>query len=148
MRRLRSSGFSLLEVIVAVAILGISFSVIMSGMSTSLRTVTRVADSQRRIEQARQKLAELDLIATPGPGQQASGIFDDGTTWRIEVSSFIPPDIRFQNRSVVRISLQLAWEGRAGPQTWDVSTYRVLPPQVGAPPPSLPSLMEQLSALQ
>ncbi len=143
MRRTRTCGFSLLEVMVAVAILGISFSTIMSGMSTSLRTVTRVADSQRRIEQARLKLAELDLIATPRPGQQASGRFDDGTTWRIEVRSFIPPDIRFANRSVVRIALELGWEGRAGPQTWDVSTYRVLPPQVGAPPPSLPSLMER-----
>ena len=138
------SGFSLLEVIVAVAVLAISFSVIMSGMSTSLRTTLETEAAQRRMQYARLKLAEIDLVPALRVGDTASGRSDDGITWRIEILPYIDPDTQFGNLAVVRIALELGWEGRSGVQTWTTYTYRVIPSTTDVPLP----LIEQLNDLR
>src|ERR1700693_4835384 len=88
---MRRRGFSLLEVLVAVTIIGLAFSAVFAGMSGSLRGLGRVESSERRVEQARLKLAELDLIKRLRPRDSASGQFDDGTRWTLESGPFIAP---------------------------------------------------------
>ncbi len=136
-------GFTLLEVMVAVAILAISFSVVMNGMSTSLRTTVETEGAQRRMDFARLKLAQIDLVPTLRIGDTASGRSDDDVAWRIEILPYIAPDTRFGNLAVVRIALELQWDGRSGVRTWTIHSYRVLAPAPEEPRP----LAEQLNAL-
>src|SRR5437016_146314 len=114
---MKRRGFSLLEVLVAVTIIGIGISVVFAGMSGSFRSLGRVEDNERRVELARMKLAELDLTKRLRPLDSAAGVFDDGTRWRLESSPFIAPieeGTRRNAASVIRIDLTLEWQGRQG----------------------------------
>jgi prepilin-type N-terminal cleavage/methylation domain-containing protein len=140
-------GFSLLEVLVAVTIIGIGFSVVFAGMSGSLTGLGRAESTDRRVEQARLKLAELDLIQRLRPSDSASGQFDDGTRWTLESVPFIAPIEEGPRRnaaSVIRINLTLEWMGRNGPQKEVIQSYRYLQ----ADSTTIPSLEEQLNGLQ
>jgi len=144
---MRRRGFSLLEVLVAVTLIGIGFSVVFAAMSGSLRGLARVEALDRRVELARTKLAELDLIKRVRSQDSATGVFPDGTRWTLRSSPFIAPIAegpRANSSSVIRVDLTIEWDGRNGKQTQVIQTYRYQPAD-GA---TVPSLEEQLRDLQ
>jgi prepilin-type N-terminal cleavage/methylation domain-containing protein len=140
-------GFSLLEVLVAVTIIGIGFSVVFSGMSGSVRGLQRIEANDHRVELARFKLAELDLIRRIRPDDSAAGVFDDGTRWTLKSTPFIAAvegGTRPNPASVIRVDLTLEWMGRNGTQQRVIRTYRYQ--QANTEP--IPSLEEQLRDLR
>lgn len=144
---MKSRGFSLLEVVVALTILGIGLSVIFAGMSGSIRSLDRAETAGRRVELARLKLAELDLMKRIPLRDSATGMFEDGTQWTLSTSPFIPPVEEGPKRnpsSVIRIDLTLEWTGRNGPQRQMIQTYRYQT-EDGRP---VPALEEQLRELR
>ena len=144
---MRSRGFSLLEVLVAVTIIGVGFAAVFAALSGSLRGLARVDASDNRLELARLKLAELDLIKLIRPGDAASGKFEDGTSWKLESFPFIAPiesGPRPNRGSVIRIDLTLEWAGRNGIQKKVIQTYRYMPYY----PATIASLEQQLHDLQ
>jgi len=144
---MKERGFSLLEVLVAVTIIGIGFSIVFAGMSGSIRSLQRVEDTDRRVELARFKLAELDLIKKIRPTDTASGVFEDGTRWTLRSSPYIAPvddGPRRNPASVIHIDLTLEWMGRNGMQKRVIQTYRYQTADSSV----VPSLEEQLHNLQ
>src|SRR5689334_9659297 len=77
-----SAGVSLLEVLIAVSLLGISFAAIFSGLSSALRTSDLLDGYGRSVEYATEKLNDLALDPTLGPGEVRSGVSDSGIRWR------------------------------------------------------------------
>jgi len=145
---MKQRGFSLLEVLVAVTIIGIGFSVVFAAMTGSLKGLGRVEVNDRRMELARTKLAELDLIKKIRPQDSASGAFPDGTRWTLQSSLFIPPVLdgpRPNAASIIRVDLTLEWPGRNGLQRQVIETYRY---QLADTTTPIPSLEEQLRNLQ
>jgi general secretion pathway protein I len=138
-----AAGFTLIEVIVAMTILAIGFSAVFAGMSQSAANIRKLEKVQRREMFTRNLLAQLDLVHALKLGDTATGSFDDGTRWRLEVQPFIPPSLQNAN-SVVRVELRMEWEGSAGPQNKTIETYRVVKPL----PPDAPGLEGQLHVLQ
>jgi len=121
--RIARSGFALLELIVALTILGIGFSVLFASMSASARNIDRLDKFQRRQQLVANLLAELDLVQSLRAGDSAFGSLKDGTRWRIDVQPFART---LQNPSgLVRILLRLEWDGSSGTQTKTIETYRV-----------------------
>jgi prepilin-type N-terminal cleavage/methylation domain-containing protein len=144
---MRDRGFSLLEVLVAVTIIGLGFSVLFAGMSGSLSNLQRVQVTDHRVELARQKLAELDLLKKIRPSDSASGQFEDGTRWTIQTSPFIASvkeGPRVNPASIIRVDLVLQWSGRTEVQKQVIQTYRYQL-EDGKP---IPSLDEQLHEIQ
>jgi prepilin-type N-terminal cleavage/methylation domain-containing protein len=144
---MRRRGFSLLEVLVAVTIIGIGFSVVFAAMSGSLRGLGRVEANDRRVELARTKLAELDLIKKIRPQDSATGMFPDGSRWTMQSSLFIAPILegpRANGGSVIRIVLTIEWPSRNGTQRQVIETYRFQ--QTDTTP--IPTLEDQLHNLQ
>ena len=140
------SGFSLLELIVAIVLAGLSFAVLFSSMSTSLRNVRRLTTFEQHVEQAKSKLGELELISGLHPGDHGEGDFADGTRWRFEVFPYILPPVTLASvsaPSVVRITLTLEWQGRAGRQTWTIERYRAARTGI-----TTASLQQQIDALR
>jgi len=81
------SGFTLIEVIVALAIVSISFVMIMQLFSGGLRASRSSCDYTRAVVHAKNKMEELsfDPIAD-------SGNFDDGFNWRTELEPYEEPE--------------------------------------------------------
>jgi prepilin-type N-terminal cleavage/methylation domain-containing protein len=144
---MRTQGFTLLEVLVAVTILGLGFATVFAGISGSLRSIERVRTMDQHVELARQKLAELDLLQRIRPADSASGQFPDGTHWTLQSSPFIEPVTEGELKnaaSIIRIDLTIEWMGRSGPQKQTIQSYRY---QVVENLP-IPSLEQQLHELQ
>jgi prepilin-type N-terminal cleavage/methylation domain-containing protein len=140
-------GFSLIEVLVAMTLIGIGFSLVFAGMSSSLRNLGRTETNDRCLEQARQKLAELDLIKRIRLNDTATGSFEDGVRWTLQSVPFIAPveeGPRRNGSSVIRIDLTVECMGRTGTQKRSIETYRF---QTADNAP-VPSLQEQLQQLQ
>lgn len=133
-------GFSLLETLVAAAIVAVAFSVAFSGISTSARGTERIERADRQLEAARSMLATIDLIDRVGEGDRAEGVTPDGFRWRIETRAFIPAEPG-QPLAVIEITLEIQAPDDSGP-TWSIPSYKTV-----ASPDTAPSLEEQLDDL-
>ncbi len=75
------AGFTLIEVIVAIAVLAISLTMVMQLFSGGLRASRASCDYTRAIVHAKDKMEELSIEPVSGSGE-----FEDGFTWESEVS--------------------------------------------------------------
>ena len=137
------AGFTLLEVVVAMTILGLGFSAIFAGMSQSARNITKLEKVERREMFTRNLLAKLDLLQQLRPGDTSNGIFQDGTRWRLEVQPYIQPTPEVL-AGIVRIELRLEWDGTSSVLSRTIETYRL----VRSMAPYAPGLEAQLHALE
>ena len=128
------AGVSLLEVLIAISILGIGFTAIFSGLSSALRTVDRVDHYAQVTEFAANKLNELAIDSRLEPGQALSGTSDSGLSWRArtELVDQRPGVSENQPVQLVRVEIQVSWETSKGSQSYALQTLklRVPPPAV------------------
>jgi len=127
-------GVSLLEVLIAVTILGLSFTTIFSGLSAALRTTDTLGGYNRLIEYAEQKLNELTLDPTLKPGQERFGVSGSGMRWHAttQLADQRPSSNRETPVQLVRISLEASWTTRVGKRSITLQTLKLLVPE--APP--------------
>ncbi|HEV7779379.1 MAG TPA: prepilin-type N-terminal cleavage/methylation domain-containing protein [Luteibacter sp.] len=116
----RARGFSLLEVIAAIALLAICFGSLMRVTSASLNLTSRASAYTRSAMWANSMLDRVFVVDFPGEGT-SRGRFDDSYQWTMRVSS--PSDTLAQQTNVplhlYRIDLDVTW--REG--THDVSSH-------------------------
>ncbi len=105
-------GFSLMEVLVAISVLGIVFTTAFSLMTTSLRNVNRIEEREKVVRYGQMKLNELVLNANQGKADQPlSGNFDERYQWQARIDPYdtrdsaqTPPPFQ-----VLRIRLSVMW---------------------------------------
>ena len=89
--RARQQGFTLLEVLVAFALLALALTLVLGALSGAARQVRQSADSSRATLHAQSLLAQLGSGEALKPGQR-EGDFDRGRYhWTLEVSPFADP---------------------------------------------------------
>lgn len=130
------AGVTLLEILIAVSILGICFSALFSSFSTALRTTDRVGRYTQAIEFAHAKLDELLVDPTLGAGDQRAGTTASGLRWQAvtEVVDHRPgagPDNPIQ---LLRIVLRVSWPAPTGSQSFVVQTLKLRLPQLESNP--------------
>ncbi len=88
MTRLSShKGFTLLEILLAISILGVAMTVIMQQFSAGLR-IARVSQTYTIATiYAKQKLEEI-LVEEEMKEKEDSGSFDDGYYWRVSIMPY------------------------------------------------------------
>lgn len=79
----RDEGFTLIEVIVSMAILGISLVLIMQLFSAGLKSAKASCDYTIAIVHAKDKMEELSTTL-----DNDSGTFEDGFKWETEVQDY------------------------------------------------------------
>jgi type II secretory pathway pseudopilin PulG len=131
----REAGISLLEVLMAISLLGISFATIFSGLSAALRTTDRLERFDRGNEFATKKLSELVLDPSVADGQVRSGVSPSGIAWqaRTQLVDTRPLSDPKKPAQLVRIILEVSWRTRLGQQTLSLETLKLCIPE---PPPS------------
>ncbi|PWB81187.1 MAG: general secretion pathway protein GspH [Candidatus Methylomirabilota bacterium] len=117
-----SSGFTLLEVIVALAIMGIGFALGMELLATGTRSAKASEDYTLAVLLARQKMATL-LNAPSLKGSAEHGDFDGGLSWASEILPLEQDEALPAQLYQVRV--RVAWPSRRGEKSVDLYTLRM-----------------------
>jgi len=127
-----SSGFTLLEVLVATLIMGIAVAGLIAGLSQSVKNASRLAEYDRAAMLARTKMSDLLLdVNLPFDGS-ADGQFDAAQTgglpggWRASLKPFdLPPNAGQGTVILQRIELEIWWQPPTGTRrTMQLTSYR------------------------
>ena len=96
-------GFTLIEVIVAMAIVGISLVMIMQLFSGGLRASRTSCDYTRAVVHAKNTMEELSYDPVPG-----SGNFDDGFNWTTEIEAYEEPEE--SSYKLLKLKVIISWD--------------------------------------
>jgi prepilin-type N-terminal cleavage/methylation domain-containing protein len=124
-----SSGFTLLEVLVATLVLGIAVVIILQLFSGSLDQARRAEDYTRAVFHARAKMEEA-LLDLPAGAASAIGDFGDGFRWVLEI---LPEDALPVTPSGVQplvIRVTVGWDFDGTPNQYHLQTMALGPATV------------------
>jgi prepilin-type N-terminal cleavage/methylation domain-containing protein len=137
-------GFTLLEALVATALMAVAVTGVLTALSTSLRNAARLGDYDRGSLLARRKMTELMTEARLPRNVPLQGGFDrvvaaglDDAGWRAVIRPFEhPPGAGPGTRILDRIELEVWWVARGQRRSFTLEAYRpgVLLPQDGVLP--------------
>ena len=104
----RNSGFSLLEVIIAVAILGASLAILLGAVNKNLVLASRSKNLTIASSLAQQKMGEIELAGYPEEGED-QGVFEEspGFNWYLRV---LPYDIEQLGTEIRVVILTITWD--------------------------------------
>lgn len=110
-------GFSLLEVIAAIAVLAIAFAALMQVAGSSLSLTARANERTQAALRAR-TLLDGAFVMEPVREGGTEGRFDDIYRWRMNVSRYQPPDEKpatdgVASAGMYRLDLDVIW-GQGG----------------------------------
>ncbi|HEV2608153.1 MAG TPA: prepilin-type N-terminal cleavage/methylation domain-containing protein [Xanthomonadaceae bacterium] len=139
-------GYTLLEVLVAFALLAIGLGLLLAILSGGVHAVANASDSTRATLYAEGVLDTLGADQRLQPGRSA-GVYENGRyRWTLDITPFKPPvaapvrgdpnivDPNLQNfvdNVMYRVVLQMQWGARGPGQTLRVETLRAYSPQQG-----------------
>ena len=127
----RHAGFTLLEVIAAIALLAIAFTVLMRVAGGSTRLSENAADHSEAALWAR---SLLDTAFTSEPVQpgSTSGRFDQRFRWRLDVTPWRPGSTPAQAPlQLYQLDLEVSWGSAVRPRTAHFRTLRLAAAEPG-----------------
>lgn len=86
----RLRGFTLIEVLAAIALLAIAFAIGLGALGRSAQNAARAAALDAAVEHAQSLFAEQGLMAPLQDGS-SEGTFDDGMRWTLQVHALPRP---------------------------------------------------------
>lgn len=124
----RQRGFSLLEVLVAFAILSVSLGVLLQVFATGLRNAGMADDYTQATLYAESILAAYGREAPLSEGAR-EGVINDRFSWRGTVSAYTDgmPDTEKTRMRAYRISVEVFWRGLAQTRSVILETLRLAP---------------------
>ncbi len=128
--RAKNQGFTLLEVLVAMAILGIGLIVIIELFSGGLRLGRTSEEYTRAVGYARMKLEEISLAKSLEEGIE-EGEFDREYRWQVEVKKvdLLPPGRETSYQPPVAlywVRIEVLWKSGIRERTTALESYRIL----------------------
>ena len=137
MSRTRTQGgYSLVEVVVAFALLALALTILLGAMSGATRQLRWSDEAGRAALHARALLADLGVDEPLRPGRRSGELEDGRYRWALEVRPWEDPGLPPAAAPVAggaeamrmqELELQVAWGERAGEQLV-VRSLRLLPP--------------------
>jgi general secretion pathway protein I len=122
------SGFTLLEVLVALSVLAMSYGVLLQIFGQASRSVVTTEDYRRALIVAESKLTE-SLAGIRSPGHQDSGIVDGRFHWQVTVKRedrYSQPGIQtFYSPALATIDVSWGDAGQSQ-RTISLSTIRLI----------------------
>ena len=128
-------GFTLIEVIIAFALLALALTLLLGSLSGAARQIRTADDSGRATLHAQSLLAQLGVGEILRPGRK-QGVFEKGRyRWALEVEPYTDPLKRRGAQTIVsaprllQVQLEVEWGDAPGQQLrWQ--TLRLAPPDV------------------
>lgn len=122
-------GFTLLEALVATAIMAVAVSTLLAALTTSLRNAARVSDNDRATVLAKRLIDTLLLENTLPYNTELDGKWaeQDGLEggWRARLEPFeAPPTPRPGMQILERLAVQVWWRSGSQTRTLDFEAFR------------------------
>ncbi len=130
-RRRSQRGFTLLEVLLAVIILGLSITAILQQFSVALRAGGTSRDVSRAVLYAREKLEELKM-AQDLPAASGSGTFEDGYTWETRVMPYSIPEPEGEQvteqlkHEILQLTARVTWQYGTQEKLVELTTLKMV----------------------
>jgi len=126
----KKSGFTLIEVIISIALLGMGLMLIIELFSGGLRLGRISQEYTRATQYARAKMEELSLKPPKGEGVE-EGVFDSTYHWKIETKKIellpVAKETDFKPPSdLVHIKLEVFWKSGLKDKSIQIESYRIL----------------------
>ena len=119
-------GFTLIEVIVAVAILGLTGSALFSLFGRSIDNIRRM-DELHGYQLAGEEVMNRVLLlgSVPADGEARGRLDAINADWTVRILPWIPETLEGRpDRAIIRIEVEVAWDGRAGRRNLVLETVR------------------------
>ena len=129
----RNRGFTLVEVVVAMAILGISLVLVIELFSGGLRLGRASEEYTVAAQLARQKIEEIALYKPVEEGIE-EGEFDSFYRWQVEVKKIdlllFPTDTDYKPPvDFYQIQVRILWKSGSKERTTRIETFRTVKPE-------------------
>ncbi len=116
---LKDRGFTLFEVVVAIAVLGIGIAMVMQLFSGGLRSGRASQDYTLGVILAREKMEETLIEPVEGSGE-----FDNGYRWQADVASYGSSE---EDLNLLEIKVRVSWPDSNKERSVELVTLRVAP---------------------
>ena len=126
----KEKGFSLLEILVAFAILALALGILLRIFSGGVNTAI-VADGYTVAIQIAESILVKTGVETPLLEGQSSGIEEDTYYWQVSVSPYqlseVPQDTLPPGISLMQVAVSVSWsEDRAEPRQVELTTLKLI----------------------
>lgn len=143
MNRKSDAGFTLLEVLVTLAILGVGVALVLSLISGSLRNIRKTQLRTKSIQHA-ETVMELSLLdESIKDARMLQGDFEDGSRWTLVVNDFVLPTLEPPTTQQTEIPVKLlSYRVEVmGPESktpdFRIETLKLVPTATALGPPEL-----------
>jgi general secretion pathway protein I len=119
----REYGFTLLEVIVALAILAVAFALAMELLANGVRAAKASEDYTQAVLLARQKIAEISVTSSLKESAD-QGEFGGGFRWASEIQP-LPQEEEDLPTQLYQVRVRVTWPGRRREKSFDLYTLRM-----------------------
>ena len=135
-------GFTLLEIVVAVAILGVGVSMAMQVFSGGLKNIHRISMAQKAMNHAENVMNEvLSDQAIIGP-VELSGELDADFSYSVQVAPWNPPDNGMalpgppeRRAEILSVVVDILFKGDAKGKTYRAVCLKTVSPMIGSSGP-------------
>jgi len=109
-------GFTLIEVLVAMAVLGIASVALFSLISTSLSNLRKLEDLHHYQLAAEDVMNRIQLLQKlPAQGSISGSVANLAADWTLSVAPWYPADLSGKpDQGIMKIDLQMNWRTRTG----------------------------------
>ncbi|MET0581203.1 MAG: prepilin-type N-terminal cleavage/methylation domain-containing protein [Pseudoxanthomonas sp.] len=137
MRSRRQHGFTLIEVIIAFALLALALTLLLGSLSGAARQIRTAEDNGRATLHAQSLLAQVGVGEALQPGRK-QGVFEQGRyRWELQVAPYTDPLKRSSPQAagslprLLQVQLDVEW-GNAPNQRLRWQTLRLAPADINA----------------
>jgi len=122
----KQNGFTLIEVVVAMAILGITFTALFGLFSASVQNLRRIEDLHRYQIGAEEVMNRVLLLPVlPAAGRASGQLRHVDGDWLVRVEPWIPQDFDGSpGEAVVKIIVEVVFAGRSERRTVRLETIK------------------------
>jgi len=119
-------GFTLIEVVVAVTILGLSSSALFGLFGASVNNLRKIEELHRYQLAAEEVMNRVLLLPSlPGSGRAGGRLDQMDANWTLRVEPWIPSNLDGRPAAaIVRVEVEIFWEGRSGSRRVRIETVR------------------------
>jgi len=122
----RAGGFTLIEVVIATAILGIAATALFSLISRSLSNVRKVEDLHHYQLAGEELMNRVLMLSSLPPGGKIQGDLPQiNARWIVELTPWIPGKLENNPpEAVMKVDVHVVWAGRSGQREIQLETVK------------------------